>query len=108
MLDNACVRGNFELFGILVQEGHPLTSRDNSNERLSSVYNYIQKQNQTLECLRMGQTRAPKNTIESLSEWKLSLLIAKVIVPWQTDYGVESKTTRMIKSKEKISMNRLK
>lgn len=56
----------------------------------------------------MGQTKAPKNTIESLSGQKLSPLVAKVIVPWQTDYGVERKTTRVVRSKLKTSTNRLK
>ena len=56
--NNARVKGNLELFAILIQEGHVLTARNSSGEGLPSVHNCTQKQNPALDCLRT----APKHT----------------------------------------------
>lgn len=65
-LDSTRVKGNLELFEILIQEWHLFTTRDSSSESLSSVWNYIQNQNLSLYCLCIEKKHAQKITMYSL------------------------------------------
>lgn len=112
-LDNTRVKGNLELFGILIQEGHLFTTRDNSRESLSSVYNYIQNQNLSLYCLCIEKKHTQKNLI--CTHYIKGKQVAAVLSPSvnRTQYktevvGIERKATGLIRSAENPCMDRLK
>lgn len=112
LLDNTRVKGKFELFVALIQEGQLFATRDSSSDSLSSVCNYILNQNLSLYCLCIEKKHAHKILCTHYIKRKQ---VATVLSPSanRTQYktevaGIERKATGMIRSAENPCMNRLK